>query len=281
MKKNTLLIFFLFILSCSQKKNDTNILTSFYPIQIFTLNIIKDTPLKSELLFDMNTGCPHDYSLNTKDMRKIENTSVFIMNGLIEPLDDALIKEINKNAFILKSADGLFSVTNDFEVNEHTWLSPKNAIEQSRKIKDALSQIYPKYKNTFEKNFIEYEARLENLLYDFKNTLVKKKDAVTIHGSFTYLFNEIGINIIYDMNESMSALNPKSVMKIKEYIKNKNDVVIVTESEYEDIAKIISEEISAPYYTLDIVSSGDSIDETIYENVMRKNMSVLKEAFDN
>jgi zinc transport system substrate-binding protein len=64
------------------KDGEITIGTSFYPIYIMSLNITKDVPgVRVINIASPQTGCLHDYQLSAAEMKKIEECSVFIVNG--------------------------------------------------------------------------------------------------------------------------------------------------------------------------------------------------------
>ena len=81
----------------STKDNDNKIkiVTSFYPMYLLTSNIVKDAD-NVELInmVDSSTGCLHDYSLTTDNMKLLEDCDIFIVNGAgMESFLDKVIKQ--------------------------------------------------------------------------------------------------------------------------------------------------------------------------------------------
>ena len=57
-----------------ESNNKLTIVTSFYPMYISTLNIVKDIPDVEVInMTAPQTGCLHDYSLSTKDLKLISS----------------------------------------------------------------------------------------------------------------------------------------------------------------------------------------------------------------
>ena len=87
--------------SCSaEKENESEILlaTSFYPVYIFTLNLVNGiNEISVECMAEQNTGCLHDYQLLSKDARLISDADAFIINGagMEEFLEDVLASAEN------------------------------------------------------------------------------------------------------------------------------------------------------------------------------------------
>ena len=58
------------------------IVTSFYPMYIMALNITDGIDgVQVDNMAGQQTGCLHDYQLQSKDMKNIEQADVFVING--------------------------------------------------------------------------------------------------------------------------------------------------------------------------------------------------------
>ena len=79
----------------TESNNKLTIITSFYPMYISTLNIVKDIPNVEVLnMTTSQTGCLHDYSLSTKDLKTLSNADILIINGAgMESFLDDVIDE--------------------------------------------------------------------------------------------------------------------------------------------------------------------------------------------
>ena len=71
--------------SCTKtENNDEKILlvASFYPIYIFTLNIVDGIDeIQVQCMAEQNIGCLHDYQLLSRDAKLISDADAFIING--------------------------------------------------------------------------------------------------------------------------------------------------------------------------------------------------------
>ena len=108
MKKTILCLTFIliFLTGCTsiiEVDNDveTNfkIVTSFYPIYMQTLLITNGAvDVSVENMADTHGGCLHNYTLNTKDLIKLENADVFVTNGLgLENFMEKVSRNISKS----------------------------------------------------------------------------------------------------------------------------------------------------------------------------------------
>ena len=134
-------------------KEDDNfkIVTSFYPIYVMTANIVdgaKNVTLDN--MTEANTGCVHNYTLTTSDMKKIEKANVFIENGL--GLEDSFNKivESRPNLEIIDSSSQMSDLIEDGdedETNPHIWTSISKNIQQVKNITNALKEKNPENAN--------------------------------------------------------------------------------------------------------------------------------------
>ena len=143
-KRNILITFFIVVILVilivlanllkkeENKNNKFEILTSFYPIYVMTLNITDGAEnVEISNMAQHLTGCIHDYTLNTADLRKFENADVFIQNGKgLESFTDKII-ELYPDVEIIDSAENVDNIIqDDEEANAHIWLSIDNYINQ-------------------------------------------------------------------------------------------------------------------------------------------------------
>mgnify|MGYP002472180212 CR=1 FL=1 len=93
----------------SVKDKDINLVTSFYPIYIMTLNLTDGISNVSVTnMAENHTGCLHDFRLQTSDMKKIENADAFIIK-----ISKKITKNYEKNRkirciYYKRSGNGVF-----------------------------------------------------------------------------------------------------------------------------------------------------------------------------
>ena len=113
----------------SKEEDKLEIVTSFYPMYLLTANIVKDVPnVQLENLTQVDTGCLHDYSLTTNDMKKIENSDVMVVNGAgmeafidkaIEQAPELKIIESSEGIKLIESEHGHSHEGESCEVHDH------------------------------------------------------------------------------------------------------------------------------------------------------------------
>lgn len=284
----------------TESNNKLTIVTSFYPMYISTLNIVKDIPNVEVLnMTTSQTGCLHDYSLSTKDLKTLSNADILIINGagmesflddVIDEYSDLKIIEASKGIDLIEDTEHDDHTEDhdhedhDHDVNPHIWVSISKNIEEVSNIAEELSSLDPNHANEYQDNANEYIAKLENLKTEMHSTLdnIAHKDIITFHEAFPYFAEEFGLNIVGVIEiEPDSEPSAKEVENIISIINEKNIKALFTEPQYSSkIADTIAKETGASIYTLDPIVTGDSNEKAYNDYIikMQENLNTLKEA---
>ena len=190
--------------SCvSQQSEKTEILlvTSFYPVYIFTKNIVNGIDdIRVECMAEQNTGCLHDYQLLSRDARLISDADAFIINGagmetfledVYMSVENLTVIDSSENVELLEFCESHNEENHEehhheehnHSVNSHIWMSPNNAVIQVSNIADALSSMYPQYENDITKNKDSYIKTLKALSAELAESAkgLKGKNIITFH----------------------------------------------------------------------------------------------------
>ena len=281
--------------------NNLNIITSFYPMYIATSNIIDGVEnVNLECLASPEVGCLHDYQLTVKDMMKLEDANVFVINGggMESFLDKAIsvypeMKIINASESII----GEVSSSNNKEEhheehgynhehlhgseNPHVWVSIDLHIHQIEEITHKLSEIDVANKDKYEKNAEEYITKLQSLSEEMHSELDKltNQDIITFHEAFHYFAEEFGLDVKAVIErEPGTSPSARDVANIIDTVREYNVNAIFVEPQYlKTAANTISNETNVDVFELDPATSG-SFEKDAYIKIMKKNLDVLKEA---
>lgn len=260
------------------------IAASFYPMYIFTLNVAKDIPaVKVINMTKPITGCLHDYSVTTEDMKNLEEARIFVINGAgMESFMDKVTGQM-PNLKIVDSSKGipLIKGEGDQGDNPHLWVSISNAIVQVRNIGDQLSSLDPKNAAKYQANTAIYIRKLEAERDKMHQTLdgIKNREIVTFHESFPYFAKEFNLKIAGVIErEPGSEPNPKELSDTIEKVKSLNIKALFAEPQYSaTAADTIAQATGVKVYTLDPVVTGP-MDADAYINIMDSNLKSLQEA---
>lgn len=282
-----------------------NIVTSFYPLYISTINITKDIPnITVTNMTKSQTGCLHDYQLTPQDLKTLENADILVINGAgMESFLDGIISQY-PNLEIVDATKGLSLLEDDthshddhdteyehsedddhdHEYNAHVWVSVTGNIEEVKNISSQLENLNPENKEAYESNTNTYVAKLEDLKNEMHEELdnLPNRDIITFHEAFPYFAEEFNLNIAGVIEiEPDSEPSAKEIEEIINTIKEKNIKALFTEPQYSSkVAETIAAETGATVYELDPIVTGDSNPDAYddYINKMKKNLDVLKEA---
>ena len=282
----------LIITGCSNKTNDIEttsknnkikIVTSFYPMYIFTSNITKGIDDVEVInLTKPTTGCLHDYSLTTEEMKILQDCDIFITNGAgIESFMEKVTKQI-PNLKIIEASEGIELLKDENnEENPHVWLSITNAIKEVKNIEEKLIQYDNKNKDQYTKNANEYinELNKQNEKMEKELKSLESRNIITFHEAFPYFAKEFDLNIVGVVErEPGTQPSAKELQETIETIKKLDVKAIFVEPQYpKKVAEIIATETKTKVYTLDPIVTGE-MKETSYIDIMNKNLEILKEA---
>ena len=298
---NLILITSLLMCSCNvqEKKSEDdklNIITSFYPMYVATANIVDGaSDVTLECLASPEVGCLHDYQLTVKDMMKLENADVFVINGggMESFLDKAIsayptLEIINASEHALENHEHEHGEEEEHEghsheqgENPHIWVSIDLHIHQIEEITEKLIEIDPTNKEKYEENAKNYIIELKELSERMHATLdyLPNKSIVTFHEAFYYFAEEFDLNVMAVIErEPGTSPSARDIAEIIDIVKEKDVNAIFVEPEYlKTAANVIANETGVTVYELDPVTSGEFKKEA-YIEIMNKNLEVLKEA---
>lgn len=88
---------------------ELRVLATTFPVYLFTRNVAHSRPyVRVELLIPAQAGCPHDYAPTPRDLQKLAQAQVVVMNGLgLEEFLAAPLKKINAKATVIDSSKGI------------------------------------------------------------------------------------------------------------------------------------------------------------------------------
>lgn len=292
----------------NNSEDTLNIVTSFYPIYISTLNITKDIPnVTVTNMTKAQTGCLHDYQLTPQDLKTLETADILVINGagmesfldkIINQYPDLQVIDASEGLDLLEEAhshdhdqdehdhdeDDHDHDHDDHELNAHIWVSVTGNIAQVDNISSQLVELDPENSSKYIENADSYTAKLEELSIEMHNELddLPNRNIITFHEAFPYFAEEFNLNIAGVIQiEPDSEPSAKEVEEIISIIKENNITALFTEPQYSSkIANTIATETGATVYELDPIVTGDSTEDAYddYINKMKENLNILKEA---
>ncbi len=290
----TALSIMLIACACPAYAGQAQVMTSFYPIYIFALNIFNGIDgVKVSCMAPSSTGCLHDYQLLTGDMIKLSQTDMLIVcgAGMESYLDD--VRQQFQNLTIVDCSAGIDLIaenehdedheSSDINYNAHTWLDANNAIIIVQNIAQNAAKAFPEYADKINSNMTDYCAKLSSLDAEIKEILLpySGKNIVTFHEAFPYFARAYGLKIAAVMSdEHESNLSPKELQKVIEAVREAGNPPLFTEpSVSSTAAQTISQETGSAIYELDPITTGD-VKLDAYETRMLNNAYLLRNALE-
>lgn len=286
MKKNFLaaaVLLPLALSSCSEAEHSgIRVTASFYPVYIIAENVVGGVPgIDLRSMAQPQTGCLHDYQLTTADMRSLEDTDLFIVNGggMESFLDNAL--ELFPELDVIDTSAGVTSLDghdhghtdHDHGENSHYWMYPENAVVQAENICGALSEICPEYADEFRQNTDAFKESVSGIeTFDGKGISV-----CVFNEAFEYLHLSYGFDIaaVVEMDENETPSAKELAEIITEINEGGIDLLIAADDASKTVADTIARETGAGVVVLDPVLTGDPVPER-YTEAMNENARILK-----
>ena len=286
-----------------EKTEKITIATSFYPVYIFTLNIVDGIDaFEVKCMAEQNIGCLHDYTLTSKDVRLLNDATALVINGAgMESFVEDAYKNVD-DLFVIDSSTGIellcgetvhrdngdshndgksHNHSHDHENNSHIWLSVENAKIQVENIKNGLSEQFPEYRYLFFKNYEAYIKRLEALeeIQKEYSSMITDKKVITFHKAYDYLAMDLGFQVVACI-ESDEGGEPsaKKLAELAEHINEDKICALFIEPQYTgSAAEILKNETDINIYIINPVTSGEA-SLTAYEDIMKENYELIFKA---
>lgn len=265
-------------------KNDQyKILTSFYPIYIMTLNITNGaTNVEVENMAETLTGCIHDYTLSTSDLKKLEKCDVFIENGAgLEEFTDEIVSKY-PNTKLIESAELVneLILKDDGETNSHIWLSLDIYITELTQIAERLAELNPENSETYKKNLNDYTKKLYDLKQKFLELDLSNQKAICLNESLEYLLRDNNIETTtVETDHEQASISAKTVKELIEKMNRENiKTIIIDKDDSQKNAEMLAKETGANIYTLNSEMNGDK-DLEAYLKAMQYNFDVLSQIY--
>lgn len=276
------------------------VVTSFYPIYIFALNLTQGVEgVEVHNLTAPDTGCLHDYQLQTRDMKQLAQADVFLINGagmesylpsVTATFPQLPVVDASAEVELLcaeEDADGHDHDHDHSLYNAHVWLDVSNAMLMVDTLAQGLADAMPDKAEAIAANCDAYLERLGELDLEIYEALseVPRKDIITFHEAFPYFAQAYGLNVAAVVNrEPGDALSPARLVELIKLVQELELPPLFVEPQYEDMAaRTVAAETGAAVYELDPVVTGPDQDVplTYYEDVMRLNLAVLTQALQS
>ena len=289
------------------------VVTSFYPMYIATMNVIGDTEgVTLKNLSEPQTGCLHDFQLTPADMKLLSTADVFVINGGgIESFMEDIAKQYPE-LVIIEACEGIELLCEEeahgheheegnvhvsdrgheeeesheehnHDVNAHAWMSVANYRKQVDNIASGLVKASPEMRESFLANAGNYDRKLEDLQVEQEAllTLTQGEEVIMFHCAYEYVAADLGLEVAFCMDlDEERQVSAGEVAEVLEVIEHHGVKYIFAEALYgTSMCEMVQKEADVEIIYLDPLNRGE-YDSDSYLEGMRKNMKLIKEAFN-
>jgi zinc transport system substrate-binding protein len=275
----------------SANNNEIIAYASVYPIYDFAkkiggerINVKMATPPGAE---------PHGWEPSGKAIKEIEQSQVFLYNGLdLDPWAERIGRGLKDKVTII--AVGEEEALAPMIIKEgigsydpHIWLDPIIVIEMAKIIKDVFSEVDKENQNYYEENFNIFQSKLYELDKEYYAALsrVKNKNFIVSHGAFGYLAKRYGLNQITILGLTpQGEPSPAKLVELTTLIKKYNiNTVFFEHLTSPKAANVLAKETGINVEVLHPIGglTQEEMDNgEDYISIMRKNLTHLVRALD-
>ena len=288
----------------ASEEKPLSIVCTTFPIYDWVRNIVGDDDgVKLTLLLDNGVDL-HNFQATADDIVTIHDCDVFVFVGgasdkwVNDVVSEAankdlisvdLIKELGDSAKFEEAVEGMEEEEEEEEeLDEHIWLSLKNAEKLVLAIQSALSEADPDNSSKYEANTKAYIEKLKELDEKYTETVKNAKYDTVLFGDrfpFRYLVDDYGLKY-YAAFAGCSAESEASFETVSFLAEKVNElklpVVLTIENSDGKIAQTIVEtsKTDAKILSVNSMQSVVSVDETSYLEIMEGNLDVFTQALN-
>ena len=305
--------FFYVKLNNKQVANDDEILvmTSCNPVYLATINVLDGIEgYRVQNLSQPTTGCLHDYTLTTEDMKNLSKADVLVVNGggmegylddVIEAYPDLKIIDTYEDIEHSNGFTGMdtYLIEEDEEehedheevenhvngqehhhdhgANSHIWMDERLYECQVASIANALMEPNPNREETpIVVNVRKYKAALEKIDKQGLDKELSGANVAILHEAFAYTAQSLGANVVADMDlDEERQVSAGEVSEFIDTIKENNVKIVFAEYDYGNaMGKLITEQTDAKVVYLETLVHG-SYDNLDYINILNKNYASI------
>ncbi len=292
--------------------DDLLIMTSCNPVYIATLNVVDGIDgITVQNLSQPTTGCLHDYTLTTEDMKNLSKADVLVVNGggmegyledviaaypklpIIDTYEyvehspgfDALLlageeedhehEEVEEEEHHEESEDEHHH--HDHGENSHIWMNEILYNTQAAGIVNGLVEADLGIdENVLLSNLKSYGEKLETIDKQGLDNKLKGQNVAVLHAAFAYTAQSIGANVVATMDlDEERQVSAGEVSEFLDAIRDNDVKIVFAEYDYGNaMGKLIEEQTDAKVVYLETLVHGSySADD--YVKVINENYSKI------
>ncbi len=312
---SAVLVMILAFVSCSKtsEKEDAStvrIVAASFPQYDWLREITKGVEGVELVLLNKNGTDLHSYQPSIEDIRKIGSSTLFVFTGgeseewaqdAVKALGKSeesvfsMLNELGERALeeeIVEGMEGEHEEYEDSEIDEHVWLSLKNAIYLVSSLAKRLSELDSANSQAYISNAKAYIEKLSALDKQYTETVkTSVLDTIIVADRFPFLYLVKDYSINYYAAFSGCSAETEASFNTIIFLAEKTeslgtDSILILEKSDDRLAKTIIENTELKNVKTLVLNSLQSVSEAdinsglTYIYVMEQNLEVLKEALN-
>ena len=310
----SLLLLLIALVGCGakdEKKDGISIVTTVFPVYDWIEEILGEKAKDTQLTMLLDDGVDlHNYQPTTDDIIKINTCDLFIYVGGESDswVEDVLKNSTNKDRIVINlmevmeedleaavshSEDEHHDHDHEHHLDEHIWLSLRNAVTACGIIADGLYKADADNKEIYSNNLAAYTARLNNLDARYSAAVEGAKNKTVVFPDrfpFTYLCHDYGIEYYaaFDGCSTDTNATPEVIKTLADKIDELSlgYVLTIEGSELIDFTNTVIGSTSAKnakilsVNSLQTVTAADVKNGIDYLSVMESNLTCFTQALN-
>lgn len=285
-------------------ESDLLVMTSCNPVYLATVNVVGDADgVIVQNLSQPTTGCLHDYTLTTEDMKNLSKADVLVVNGggMEGYLEDVV--EAYPNLPIIDTFEAVEETYpviieeeaeeeeedhdhgtdseehhHDSGANSHIWMSEEIYAGQVQAIAEGLTAIDSSHAKLYASNADTFIGVMDSQIdTQGVDEALSGTNVAVLHEAFAYTAQSLGANVVATMDlDEERQVSAGEVSSFIDTIKENDVKIVLAEYDYgHAMGELITEQTEAKVVYLETLVHGDysGLD---YITVLNKNYAVIK-----
>lgn len=287
------------------KNEKITVVAAIFPEYDWVRQIIgENSNIALQLLVDDGVD-PHSFQPSVSDMVAVAGCDLLIFGGgesdgwLADARKDSkkeqivleLIPLLGEKAHTEEIVEGMQAEAEEEETDEHVWLSLRNAAVFCRAITDALCQLDPSGKDSYQANLDDYLAKLDELDRRYQQTIAAAcRDTIVVCDRFPFRYlvedYDLGYYAAFPGCSAECNASFETVIFLAQKVEELGlPAILVTETGDGRIARSVAENAGQQnigILTLDAMQSVSLKDAASrdYLSTMEQNLQVLETALN-
>ncbi|MBN4926304.1 metal ABC transporter substrate-binding protein [Hoyosella rhizosphaerae] len=231
----------------------------------------------------------HEYEPTPSDLRKAENATLILDNGLgLELWFERFASTARApHVVVTEGVEPIDIGDGDYtgKPNPHAWMSPTEALTYVDNIADAFTELDPDNSDTYRANADAYKDEIRAIADELRSAVAtipeSQRALVTCEGAFSYLARDSGLTEAYlwAVNQEQQG-TPRQVVELVKFIQDNNVPTVFCESTVSDRAmQQVARESGAQFGGVLYVDSLSEADGPVptYLDLLRHDVAVIVE----